>query len=179
MRVSCLMLAALGMLILPIASKAATITTDVAFTATPLVGSMGTTPPVDPVMGSFHITFDPTQFYFDAASISINDLNINVDGGVVFSYNPLVSILTIGGSNLGSGAFFASTNDFSLGLKYDGSGFTLGGFSYSQARAGDSFDYRPAQNIVPLPGALSLFATALAGLACTRRWRHRIGAVSA
>jgi hypothetical protein len=173
MRISCLVIAALGTLMAPTAGKAATITTDATFTATPFVSVMGTTPPVDPVTGSFHLTFDPTLFYFDATTISINSLNINVDGGVVFSYNPLVSILTIGGSNVGSGAFFWSTNDFSLGLKYDGAGFTLDGFSYSQAGVADAFTYGFPPSTVPLPGALPLVAAALAGLAGAGWWKRR------
>lgn len=171
MRMLCLFLAALGMFVQSAAGKAATITTDVSFTATPIVGFMGLTPPVDPVIGSFHITFDPALSYFDSTSISVNSLNINVDGGVVFSYNPTLQSLNIGGSNLGSGAYFWATNDFSLGLRNDGSGFVLDGFSYSQAGLLDSFSYTP--NVVPIPGTLPLLATALVGLVWTRRVRTR------
>jgi hypothetical protein len=169
MRISYVILTMLAALALPGAGQAATITTDVVFTATPMVSVMGTTPPADPVIGSFHITFDPAQFYFDATSISVNSLNINVDHGVVFSYNPLVSILNVGGSDQGSGAFFWATNDFSLGMLYDGSTFTLHSLTYSQAGVFDTFDYRP---VVPIPGALPLLTTGLAGL-CLIAWRKR------
>jgi len=172
MRVSSFIFGVLVMFALPVAGNAATITTDVTFTATPFTSVMGTSPPVDPVIGSFHLTFDPTQFYFDATSVSVNSLDIDVDGGVVFSYNPLVSALNIGGSNLGSGAYFWSTNDFSLGLLFDGSAFTLDGFSYSQAGINDAFTYGITLTPVPIPGALILLTTALAGVGLAG-WRKR------
>lgn len=155
------------------AADAATITTTVDFTATNFTSVQGTTPPVDPVAGSFTLTFDQSQFAFDATTIAVNDLNINLGSPISFSYNPDIAALTIGGSALGSGAFFWGTDDFSLGfVLVSGTTYRPQSFSYTQAGINDSFDasFSPT-SVVPIPASASLLATALAalGLLCIRR----------
>jgi hypothetical protein len=166
MRASLHLFAVLAVLIVQ-ASKpvdAATITTIVDFSATNFTSVQGTTPPVDPVTGSFTLTFDQSQFAFDATSIVVNDLNIDLGSPISFSYNPDIAALTIGGSALGSGAFFWGTDDFSLGLVLlSGTTYKPQSFVYSQAGINDAFtaSFSP---VVPIPASAYLLATALAAL---------------
>ena len=148
----------------PTVADAATITTVVDFTATNFTSVQGTTPPVDPVTGSFTLTFDQSQFAFDATTIAVNDLNIDLGSPISFSYNPDIGALTIGGSALGSGAFFWGTDDFSLGLfLVSGTTYKPQSFVYTQAGINDAFtaSFSP---VVPIPASAYLFATALAAL---------------
>jgi hypothetical protein len=170
-RLTHLILAAMALLTFPLAGHAATITTDIAVKATHFESFEGTSPPVVPVIGSFRVTLDPTQTVFDSTSISTLSLNIKVDGDVVFDYIPGNSILTIGGRSAGAGGLFFGTNDFSLGLLYDGSAFNVLYLTYSQEGIADAFFYQPA--VVPLPGALPLFASALGGMSFVGWYRKR------
>lgn len=162
-----------GLLLVPAAS-ASTITTTVQFTATNFSSVQGTTPPVDPVSGSFTLTFDPSQLALDATTISVNSLNINLGSPIVFSYNPSLAILSIGGSALGSGGFFWATDDFSLAYRLVGGLFEVDAFSYSQLGINDS--YSASLNTVPVPAALPLLATALALLTGLGLRRSRLKA---
>ena len=64
-------------------------------------GSPGATPPVDPVTGSFTITFDPTMTYTDqTAGIKLTGLNIPLDSSLAFNYSPAGPVadgLVVGG----------------------------------------------------------------------------------
>jgi hypothetical protein len=72
------------------AANAAVVHDLVTFSATDFSSSPpGETPPVDPVTGSFTITFDPTQTYTDStAGITLNSLNIPLDSALAFDYSP-------------------------------------------------------------------------------------------
>ncbi len=99
------------------------VTYDVSFTAdTFQVGSGFDSPPQDPVVGSFTITFDPTLTYANTtAGITLNSLNISLGSPLSFSYEPTAGsfpgeALRVGGFNAGSDViiFDPSTDDFWL-----------------------------------------------------------------
>ena len=72
------------------AAIGATTTYDVMFTATDFESfPAGEAAPVDPVTGSFTITFDPTQTYTDeTAGITLTGSNFTLDSSLGFDYSP-------------------------------------------------------------------------------------------
>ena len=93
-----------------VSAGAATITDDVKFSATvPAVQA----PPVDPVVGDFTITFDPTLDYVnETIGVRGNSLNIALDSVLAFSYSTADAILRVGGIENGVSTIVGSTNDF-------------------------------------------------------------------
>lgn len=80
--------AVVGVLLLTLAmaplASAATVTDLVTFSASGF--SAGA--PVDPVVGSFTITFDPAVSVTDASTITLNSLNIALGSTLVFTNSP-------------------------------------------------------------------------------------------
>src|SRR5689334_11633264 len=88
-------------------ANAATVTDYVTFTASNFSVFNGSSPvPTDPVMGSFTITFDPTQTYNDSTQgITLNSLNINLGSALSFVYSPtgpFPDLLIVGGVSAGA-----------------------------------------------------------------------------
>jgi hypothetical protein len=162
MRILSLLAAALlGMAAFAPASKAATINLDVSFTASNFPGLQ----PVDPVIGSFHIAFDPTQLYVEnTAAITNMVLNINFSGPVAFSYVPLVGG-SIGGTHFSSLGVQSGTDDFRLLFSTIG----ISAFTYSQVGQTRNFT-AVTPNITftvtatPIPASLVMLLTALGAL---------------
>lgn len=152
-------------------AQAATITRTVDFTAT---GFAPPGAPINPVTGSFTITFDPTvNTLFDTTHITKNSLNIN-SGGLAFGYFAGSDVLFIGGQLLGLFGVAPGTNDFLLAI----AGFLNGPqqqfFAYSQQ--GQRYDYfaRSVEiSSVPLPPSLLLMMSALGGLGLLAWHRSR------
>lgn len=107
-----------ALLILPWPATAAVVSDHVAFSANGF-GSFGTLPasavPVDPVVGSFDITFDPTTIpvfpTINTTGIALDSLNIAFSFPLTFSYDPIFDRLLVGGHG---GGFTSGTNDFGL-----------------------------------------------------------------
>ena len=76
--------------------------------------------PVDPVVGSFTITFDPTQSYTEETSgITLNSLNINLGSEFGFDYAPAPTpIIIVGGIRTGVHGITPGTDDFFLPILY-------------------------------------------------------------
>jgi PEP-CTERM motif len=105
------------------AANAALVHDLVTFSASSLtVGAGGDPAPVDPVTGSFTISFDPTLTYTDqTAGITLDSLNIALGSALSFSYNAPGSglppgTLVVGGLSDGAQMvqFAPSTDDFWL-----------------------------------------------------------------
>ena len=103
------------------AANAALVHDLVTFSASDFTVGSGSDPaPVDPVMGSFTISFDPTQDYTDeTAGITLDTLNIALGSALSFSYSTtgtFAGILVVGGINDGASSiiFNPSTDDFWL-----------------------------------------------------------------
>src|SRR5262249_880419 len=97
-------------------AKASLITETISFNASgfALIGGIGNTPPVDPVFGSFTITFDPTVVVTNQTSgISLNSINITFADTLAFNVNPSGQLL-VGGLANGVLGTLAETNDFVL-----------------------------------------------------------------
>jgi PEP-CTERM motif len=107
-----------ALLILPLPATAAVVSDHVAFSANSF-GTFGTFPetavPVDPVFGSFDITFDPTTIpvipTVNSTGITLDSLNIAFSFPLTFSYDPIFDRLFVGGHG---GGFTTGTNDFGL-----------------------------------------------------------------
>jgi hypothetical protein len=101
------------------AANAALVHDLVTFSASNFTVGSGSDPaPVDPVTGSFEISFDPTQTYTDeTAGIALDTLNIALGSALSFSTTgAFAGVLVVGGINDGASSiiFNPSTDDFWL-----------------------------------------------------------------
>jgi len=116
----CLMAVLLLTLSMVSQARATTVTDLVTFSATDFTAvPSGTTVPVDPVVGSFTITFDPTQNYTNATSgialYNAPSLNIPLGSSLSFNYDTLTGELVVGGIEYGTGIVeFPGSDDFYL-----------------------------------------------------------------
>ena len=165
-------------------AKAATITSVISFSATAFNG-FGGTAPIDPVLGSFTITYDPavTVTNVTGPAIHQNYLNITLGSAIAFSYDATVQGLTIGGVTGGTNSFLWGTNDFFFTL----TGLTANSFyppsanlSYTQSDPNADFyalnlsvTVAPATAVTPLPASALLLLTALGGLGFAGYKRRR------
>jgi hypothetical protein len=148
------------------------------------------TPPADPVIGSFTVTFDPALGVIvnQTTGISVNNLNLSVGSPIAFSYSAAnTDELQIGGLNQGTGGLTEGVNDFLIDI-FDASGATpfFGNLEYTifatSIPTGQFSSFGPASRAdgivtvestaTPLPAALPLFATGLAALGMFG-WRRK------
>ena len=168
-------------------SHADVTTYDVEFTANTLVTGSGPDPaPVDPVIGSFQVTFDPTLTYVDnTIDISLNSLNIALGSALSFSYDPDTDAfgggtLIVGGTASGPGfiTYDPSTNDFWLFITNFATAPAFEQLGYTQtAVSNDNLFYTLNQTgtvnvttAIPEPSSMVL-ASVLASAFCFMRRR--------
>ena len=144
--------------------------------------------PVEPVTGSFTITFDPTQSYTaETSGITLNSLNINLDSAVAFTYPYVGSsgdTLLVGGEQNGSKNILAGTNDFGLVIdNFTTSEPSFYAFLYSQTNQTSVYVAFPAGEIgsisgsvtsQPVPPSVLLLGSGLVGLGALS-WRRKRG----
>ena len=97
-------------------ASAATVSDLVTFSATNFQ-TINVPAPVDPVTGSFSITFDPTLNYTNSTTgISLNSLNIALGSTLSFTYDHSTDFLQVGGLADGAASiqYSPSTDDFWL-----------------------------------------------------------------
>ena len=165
-------------------AKAATITETINFSAS---GFQPAGAPVDPVMGSFTITLDPTVVTSFATTITFQNVNITPGAKApFFFYDPISSggFLTVC-----SPAFAASCGETAMFNAFDvrmvnfQSTPTFLDLTYSQSSVNDIFETTTGSVsgvVTPLPAALPLFATGLGaiGLFGWRRKRKNTAAAA-
>jgi len=135
--------------------------------------------PVDPVVGSFSVTFDNVKELTDVTSgISVKGLNIALDSVPVFTYViGLADFLFIGGLDSGADGVTTVTDDFTLGIELSPTGTpTSAGFFYSQTALGVFF--ASTVTLTPLeptpisePNTVSLLSLGLASIG-VRHWHN-------
>ena len=153
-----------------VGARAGTITDDVKFSATvPAVQ----TPPVDPVVGDFTITFDPTLDYVnETTGITGRSLNIALDSALAFSYSTADGILRVGGVENDVSVITGFTNDFFLDIGDIATTPLFFGLSYVQGtnqvfdslRTDGSVDVTPVSPGVPEPSTWAMMLLGFAGL---------------
>ncbi len=148
-------------------AHAASVTDLVTFSGAGFSSAFGNPVPVDPVIGSFTITFDPTQTYTDeTVGIKLNSLNIGLDLALSFDYSPtgngngVADELVVGGLEDGASSIsLGSTGaDFYLHIFTYSTVPTYGQIGYSPNSGGDdntSYFYTPTgENGLPSPGVV-------------------------
>ena len=98
------------------AASAATVTDSFSFSANGFSSAFGQSVPVDPVIGSVTITFDPTQTYYnEATGITLNNLNITLDStALVFNYSPTAQSFADGSALLAGEVIIGADGDAAL-----------------------------------------------------------------
>jgi hypothetical protein len=180
-------------------ANAATVTDLVTFSATSFSGGpapsyTGGTAPVDPVTGSFTITFDPTQTYLDSTTgITIGSLNISLGSTLSFDYSPssysaggttfAAGELVVGGASNGACCvtlesgntdFYLQILNFASDPTFNQLGYVTADGSYffsAIGASGGSVSVTPVSP-TPLPAALPLFASGLGALGFLG-WRRK------
>jgi hypothetical protein len=164
------------------AANAALVHDLVSFTASDFTVGTGSDPaPVDPVMGSFTISFDPTQDYTDeTAGITLDTLNIALGSALSFSYSTtgtFAGILVVGGINDGASSiiFNPSTDDFWLFINNYASAPSFKQLGYTQTSVStDNLFFTPdpggtgSVTVTPITGGApepATWAMMLAGFA--------------
>jgi hypothetical protein len=162
---------------------------DFSFTGLALVsGGPAVPPPVDPVTGSFTITFDPTLAYSNQTTgLVTNSLNLILGSTAGFTYFLSQDILSLGGLNAGVTGTASNTFDFGIRMDHFLTAPVIGSAGYSQGgavyAAGSSVTGTntvgnlsftlavtdPNAVAVPEPLTLSLFSAGLVGAATLRR----------
>ena len=165
--------------------KASSITETVDFTASNFSTAVGSTPaPEDPVKGSFTITFDPTMSVSGGTTISFNSINIALSAQPVFFNYAAGGELDVCSSSSASPicGITEAENSFELQINDFATSPTFTGFSYTQSGVDALWDTNDGSaTVVPIPGALPLFATGLGamGLLGWRRKRKNAAALAA
>ena len=100
------------------AASAATITKTYSFAGTGFVGFyLNTPPPIDPLIGSVTVTFDPTQFATNETNgITVDSSNFSLGSAISFNYNPWSDQIIFGGANISTIAVGPGTDDFALDI---------------------------------------------------------------
>jgi hypothetical protein len=126
------------------------------FNVTPIVFNT-VSPPVDPVVGSFTITFDPTVPSFNNTAIVVNSLNLVQEGP--FAFNSASNFITIGSLVDGDACCLSPTvygNDFYMEMFLSGTTPTFNLFNYTQAsNPGIGFSTRTGSVSVGVPGPIA------------------------
>jgi len=164
------------------AAKAALVHDLVEFSASDFETDVGSSPaPVDPVTGSFTISFDPTLSYTDETAgitLSPGSLNIALGSTLSFSYNAPTSMLpvttlVVGGISDGAQQVFVdpSTDDFWLFINdfATAPSFSQVGYSQTSVSAANLWDtHSGSVTVTPVTGGVpepSTWAMMLAGFA--------------
>ncbi len=172
-------------LILPFQVNAAVITRTYDFNFSTITSDDLSIPPVDPVIGSVTISFDPSFDYGNISTVEIiptgitlNYLNLDLDSQIGFAYSHEYDILIIGGIANGS-AVQMNDNDFSLSM-YDYMGSTGYMPSLLYTKSGfntcfSSYDGKVDISTTPVPAAIWIFGSGIVGLAgLIRRRKNNI-----
>jgi hypothetical protein len=143
------------------------------------VGSgFGVGAPVDPVSGSFFITFDNSRNLSEQTSgITVSNLNIALDAPPGFAYGAIDDVLLLGGTLNGVQILGTGTNDFLFSIRNASTQpHAPFGFVYSQASVFDVFrgaaTLTAAPAPIPEPATFTLVGAAAAGALLNRRRRR-------
>ena len=165
--------------------KANSITETINFTARDFSTAVGSVAaPVDPVTGSFTITFDPTVSQMGGTTISLNSINITPSAQPMFFNYSAGGPLAVCSSSTSSPVcgITEAENSFLLQINDFATSPTFSDLEYGQSNVSALWDTNTGSvTLTPLPAAFPLFATGLGalGLLGWRRKRKNAAATAA
>jgi PEP-CTERM motif. len=156
-----------------VTARANTITLNYDFSAS----GFGIGAPVDPVTGSFSVTFDADANIIndETSGIVVSNLNISLDSAPSFTYVKAANVLYIGGSAGGTGGFDPGTNDFLMVIGSPASSPTSSLFFYQTSASNHTFVTGESEltPTVPEPATITLLGVGLASLGPRRLRRSK------
>jgi hypothetical protein len=175
-------LASLSLLLGPDRARADTITLAATFVASGFGPTLGSNvAPIDPIMGSFSITFDNSaDLREQSIGVTSFDVNIPLDGPPGFAYGAAADALIIGSLFNGVQSVGGATNDIVFGINNASTNPTPVDMVYAQRSSDVPFLSRnvtmtfSAPEVVPEPATLLLLGTGLTAAFLRRQRRARI-----
>ena len=130
--------------------------------------------PVDPVRGSFSITFDnSTDLREHSTGVTVSGLNLAMDGPIGFAYGKEADVLIFGSLFNGAQSVVGGSNDFVFGINNISTNPAPVDFVYAQSSSDTNFLSRDVAITLTPTSTPEPATLALVGAGLTVAWLQR------